>query len=105
MQITKVADTRISQSTYIKKKRKIQKDFWDKLGLHVNMPRVGGFRSTNDGNTARRSVAEHDIFSEITDVDKHIISLRKIILIGFSCYFETDSNKSEIYCFETAKRF
>lgn len=37
----------------LKKKESIQNAFWSKLGLCEDMSKVGGFGSTNDGNTAR----------------------------------------------------
>ncbi|XP_049304258.1 uncharacterized protein LOC125776435 [Bactrocera dorsalis] len=89
----------------LKRKVDIQNDFWKKLGLRVDMPRVGGSGSTNDGNTARRAFTEHTIFSKITDVDEDLIFRFKIILSCLSCEFEINSSKFEIYCFQTAKRF
>lgn len=83
----------------------MQNDFWKKLGLRVDMPRIGCSGSTNDGNTARRAFAEHEIFSEITGVDKDIIFRFKIILICLSCQFEINLEKFELYCFETVKVF
>lgn len=86
------------------RKERIQNEFWSKLGLRVDMPKVGGFGSTNDGNTSRRAFLDHEKFSEITGIDLQVIFRLKIILISLSCQFPLQLEKFEKYCFETAQR-
>lgn len=42
----------------------------DSLGLLVDIPKLGGFGSTNDENTSRREFLDHEKMSMITGVDK-----------------------------------
>lgn len=86
------------------RKKRIQDDFWSMLGLRVDMPKVGGFGSTNDGNTSRRAFSEYENFSEITGLDIEVIFRLKIILICLQCQFPLQLDKFETYCFETAQR-
>lgn len=53
-----------------KRKKNIQDAFWRELGLCVDMPKVGGSVSTNEGNTASRAFTDHEIFANITAVDQ-----------------------------------
>ena len=43
------------------------------MGLLVDIPKIGGSGSTNDGNTARRAFDNAKLFSEITGVDLELI--------------------------------
>lgn len=86
-----------------KRKEEIQNAFWRELGLRVDMPKVGGFGSTNDGNTARRAFSSDVIFADITGVNHNLIFRLKVILICLSCNFPINPNKFETYCFQTAK--
>jgi hypothetical protein len=54
-------------------KRRIQREFWGRLGLLVDFPRDNGSDTSNDSNTARRAFQNHEIFAEITQVDKDLI--------------------------------
>ena len=54
------------------RKEKIQKNFRERLGLVVDMPKVG-FGNTNTGNLARRAFANAEQFSEITGVEEELI--------------------------------
>lgn len=85
-----------------KRRKEIQKQFWEKLGLRVDMPKVGGCGNTNDGNTARRAFENHKLFSEITGIDENLVFRLKIILISLACQFPLNIEKFEIFCFETA---
>ena len=53
------------------RKEKIQKNFRERLGLVVDMPKVG-FGNTNTGNLARRAFANAEQFSEITGVEEEL---------------------------------
>jgi len=81
----------------------MQDKFLEELGLQVDKPKVGGFGSTNDGNTSRRAFNDHAKFFEITGVDKDLIYNLKIILICLSCQLSLNLKSFEIFCFQTAK--
>ncbi|XP_055525047.1 uncharacterized protein LOC129718360 [Wyeomyia smithii] len=51
-------------------KQRIQKEFFAKLGLHVDKPRTG-FGNSNNGNTARRFFSNAEVSSEITEDFEH----------------------------------
>ena len=61
------------------RKEKIQKNFRERLGLVVDMPKVG-FGNTNTGNLARRAFANAEQFSEITGVEEELIVRLRTIL-------------------------
>lgn len=86
-----------------KRKQKIQNEFWTELGLRVDFPKVGGFGSTNDGNTSRRAFTNYKKFARITGVDEVLIFRLHIILICLTCQFPLELDKFEQYCFETAR--
>lgn len=50
------------------RKIKIQKQFCDKMGLIVDVPKPG-YGSSNDGNTARRFFFNPKLSSEITGIN------------------------------------
>lgn len=60
-------------------KQRIQKEFLEKLGLHVDKPRQGGGTST-DGNTARVIFQHAEEVSQITGVQFNIINRLHTIL-------------------------
>lgn len=84
-------------------KKEIQCLFWEHFSLKVDQPKVGGFGSTNDGNTARRAFHDPHIFSEITGIDEHLIANLKTILICLSCQLPIHLKKFEAFCFKTAE--
>lgn len=88
-----------------KSKERIQKEFWEKLGLRVDKPKTGGCGSSNDGNTARRAFDEYEVFAEILGADKDIIFRFKVILTTLSCQLPVDVEKFQKYCFDTAHRY
>jgi len=55
------------------------------LSLKVDQPKVGGFGSTNDGNTAQRAFFNHIAFSNITGIDEPLNTNQKTIWICLSC--------------------
>ena len=83
------------------RKKIIQSEFWNKLGLLVDFPKDSGSGTSNDGNTARRAFQNYKLFSEITGVDEFLIwRLYNILcIINSNCTF--DVNKFKIYCDET----
>lgn len=96
----KTANEDIFEST----KRRIQKQFFERLGLHVDKPRANSGTS-NDGNTARRFFQNATISAEITGVDVKLIERLRIILIAISCGEEIDPEKFKVYANETAELY
>ena len=86
---------------FAEKKKKMQLDFHDRLGLHVDKPRSGGVGNSNDGNTARRAFSEPEVFSEISGVDVRLISRLAVILEVLSCGYAIDVQAFKNYCTET----
>lgn len=58
-------------------KKSIQKQFREKMGLIVDVPKAG-FGNSNDGNTARRFFSNPELSAEITKIDVELI--KKCIL-------------------------
>lgn len=90
---------------FAKRKREIQAILWSKFGLRVDLPKVGGSGTTNDGNTARRAFEKPDDFADCLGLDKQLISNFKFILISLSCHLPIDVNRFDILCTSTAKLF
>ncbi|KAL0810228.1 hypothetical protein ABMA28_000592 [Loxostege sticticalis] len=86
------------------RKRNIQKQFREKLGLLVDVPKQG-FGNTNDGNTARRFFANPDIVHEITGIDRDLIIRFGIILKTLSCPYKINSALFDEYARDTAKQY
>ena len=55
------------------RKKKIQKLFFKKMGLNIDMPRDSGHGTSNDGNTARRFYERPDIVSKILNVPAELV--------------------------------
>lgn len=85
-------------------KIRIQREFWQKLGLHVDKPRQGGGTST-DGNTARIIFQYAKEVAEITGVNLNIIERLATILKVMSSGFKININKFKIFCTKTAEYF
>lgn len=85
-------------------KMRIQQEFREKLGLHVDKPRSSSGNS-NDGNTARRFFANAETASDITKVDQNLIERLRTILTVISCCEEIDPEKFQIYAYETAQLY
>lgn len=83
------------------KKKEIQDNFKQQLGILVDIPKTN-FGNTNDGNTSRRFFEEYEISAAITGVDKTLIYRLKIILDTLCCGYKINTEAFEIYCQETA---
>lgn len=83
---------------------KIQKDFRDKMGLIVDVPKPG-FGNSNDGNTSRRFFDSPDLVAEITGLDMNFIDRIKIILEVLSSGYTIDIKKFKTYTAETAQNY
>ena len=84
------------------RKKQIQKNFLEKLGLLVDKPKPG-FGSTNDGNTARRFFENTELSSEVTGIDQEVIYRQKVILQTLSSTFHIKTDLFRTYCLETAR--
>ena len=71
----------------------------------MDKPKVGGFGSTNDGNSSRRAFKNVKKFSEITNVDEELIKKFETFLICISSQYQINLDKFEKYCFDTAKHY
>lgn len=87
-----------------KNKARIQAEFKNKMGLLVDIPKVG-FGNTNDGNTARRFFSNEKLSAEILEVDSSLIYRFKIILETISSGHKVDTAKFDVYCKKTAKAY
>ena len=85
-------------------KKRIQKEFKEKLGLLVDRPKQG-FGNSNDGNTARRFFKNPEVSASITGLDCDLIERFRNILITISTVFDIDTNKFKIFCIETARLY
>lgn len=68
-----------AKNIFSETKARIQKEFKEKLDLIVDKPKTG-FRSTNDGNTARRFFENPVLSASITGLEIDLISNLAIIL-------------------------
>lgn len=82
-------------------KKRIQNDFFSRLGLHIDKPR-SGFGTSNNGNTARRFFANAEVSSEITGVDLELILRFRTLLTAISSGERIDISKFKSYSTETA---
>ena len=87
-----------------KAKKIIQKEFWEEVGLIVDVPQHGSGTS-NNGNNARRFFQDPELTSSITRVDKVLIEKFCIILQAMTSGKRIDFIKFEEYCEETAKLY
>lgn len=46
------------------RKKLIQQILWEKMGLIVDKPKIGGYGTTNDGNTARRAFENPNLLAQ-----------------------------------------
>lgn len=85
-------------------KKRIQNEFFDKLGLHIDKPR-SNFGNSNDGNTSRSFFENYNLAEEITGVDVTLINRFRIVLIALSCRQLIDPEKYKKYAHETAELY
>lgn len=83
------------------RKKHIQKEFYEKLGLIVDKPKPN-YGSSNDGNTARRFFQNYEISSDITGINKNLIKRFYHILVAMSSGFEINVELFRSYCLKTA---
>lgn len=85
-------------------KKKIQKDYRERTGLLLDIPKQG-FGTTNDGNTARRFFSDPQLASRITNVDKNLINRFATISNVLASGFEINYVTFEQFCTETAEYY
>lgn len=88
----------------MERKKKIQNDFYVRLGLIVDKPKQG-LGSSNDGNTARRVFENWKTSAEITGFDETLLYRLKVVLDTISSGFEINVDKFRAYTLDTAKLF
>ena len=87
------------------RKKRIQHDFKEKLGLLVDFPRQEGSGNSNDGNTARRFFQAATISAEITGIDITLIKKFHVILQVISSGRTVDVEKFDVDATKTADLF
>ena len=88
---------KISVST---RKKRIQTEFYEKLSLIVDQPKVG-FGNSNDGNTARRAFANAAVFSEITGVSIDVIIRLQTVLRAICSGQRLNIKHFQSFCSDT----
>lgn len=75
-----------------KRKKSIQEAFKREMGLLIGILKPG-YGNTNDGNTARRFLANPEVSSRITGIDLNLISRFAVIVKTLSCHFKINSSR------------
>ncbi|KAK4887577.1 hypothetical protein RN001_003848 [Aquatica leii] len=87
------------------RKKTLQQDFKNQLGLLVDHVKPGSSGTSNDGNTARRFFKNFEVSSKITGIDEGLIKRCSVILEAISSTFLIDREAFKTYAFETAKLY
>lgn len=85
------------------RKKDVQRQFREKLGLIVDKPKPGSGTS-NDGNSARKFFENTDISSTITGIKKELIERCGTILKTLSCGHKINIEKFGEFALETARQ-
>lgn len=83
--------------------KSLQKITWEKLCLKVDMPKQGGYGTSNDDNTARRVFQDPALFATCLGLKQTLIENFRIILITLFCKFPLNVNLFEEYCRSAAE--
>jgi hypothetical protein len=94
-----------NKDIFEQRKRKVQADFRDKMGLLVDIPKSGGSGTTNDGNTARRFFAAASQSASITGLSEDLIKRFGVILRTLSCGYAIDVEAFKEYALQTARLY
>lgn len=86
------------------RKKYIQEQFREKLGLIVDKPRQGGSGTTNDGNTARKFFHNAELSAQITGLKQDLIERCGTILQALSSGYEINKDKFKVFSEETARK-
>lgn len=85
-------------------KKRIQKELKQHLGINVDKPAQGA-GTTNCGNTARRFFETPELVSQVTGVDKELISRFGVILTALNSGFGINPEKYKTYALATAQLY
>lgn len=96
---------RTKKAVFQERKRKIQNDFREKIGLLVDIPKSGGSGTTNDGNTARRFFKDPSLSASITGIDEKLIKRCCVVLRTLSTGYAVNPEAFKKYALETAKLY
>lgn len=96
--------TEAEKALEAQKKAEIQERFRNETGLLIDMPKAN-FGNTNDGNTSRRFFDNPELASDITGINFELIYRLKVILQAISSGHEIDSEKYDMYAYDTAKLY
>lgn len=86
------------------RKRTIQAEFRKKMGLLVNIVKVG-YGTTNDGNTARCFFDNPSESASITGLDETLIKYFSVLLQAISCGYEINPDAFNSYAYKTLERY
>lgn len=95
----------VNRAIFEERKRIIQNNFRNEMGLLVDIPKSGGSGTTNDGNTARRFFKNATLSASITGVDETVIKRFGVILQTVSCGYEINAESFNEYALQTARLF
>lgn len=98
------AKTKSQKEQMQNSKQRIQKDFFDKMGLVIDVPKHGSGTS-NTGNTARRFFRDPELTSAITGVNKQLIHNFGVILQAMASGEAIDTVKFKEYSLKTAQLY
>ena len=86
------------------RKKNVQQEFRNRLGLHIDKPKPGGSGTSNDGNTARIFFRNSTISAEITSIPEELICRCSSILEALNSGYQINVTKFRDYGIETAKK-
>lgn len=91
------------KAVFVKRKKVIQQILWENMGLIVDKPKIGGYGTTNDGNTARRAFENPTLFAQYLGLDCQLVCNLKTILVALSCHLPVDPVRFDKFCTVTAQ--
>lgn len=94
----------IDKQIVLDTKKRIQGQLRNQIGLIVDKPKPG-FGSSNDGNTARRFFENVEVVSNITKIDKQLITKFHVILQTLSSGFDINTDRFKEFALTTARLF
>ena len=90
---------------YQRRKRQVQAQLRETMGLRVDEPRASGSGNSNDGNTARRAFRDAADFAACTGIDERLIRDLHTVLQAVSCFHELRPDAMDEFCRRTAERY
>jgi len=87
----------------MKRKKLIQQILWENMGLIVDKPKIGGYGTTNDGNTARRAFENPTFLAKYLNLNCQLLCNLKTILVALSCHLPIDPVRFNKFCTITAQ--